>query len=120
MGNAETVVGLGIDICSWDRVPDFDESHPFYRIFPKREIDACLARSNPRARFASRFAAREALVKALGGIAEWMKEIEVVNDGDGSPRFDGPTPDHLNILLSISSERGFSIACVVVSRNEVR
>lgn len=114
MGNYQTVVGVGIDVCGWDDIPDFDRSHPFFRLFSEEEIDSCRSRPNPIPCFAARFAAREALLKAIGGFVPWLEQIRVGHDPGGAPCFMGPVPSHLRALLSIAHSAGISTAIVVV------
>lgn len=60
-------------------------------LFTKKERCYCLSRENPYIHFAGRFAAKEALLKALGrgmsgqGIDHIFQEIEVINHSSGKP-----------------------------------
>ena len=58
------------------------------RVFTQREIGYCLSQAHPERHLACRFAAKEALLKALGmGIFRGakLKEIEVINAPSGRP-----------------------------------
>ena len=112
------IIGVGIDICGWDRIPEFDRDHPFFRIFSGDEIDYCISRPNPAPYFASRFAAREALLKAMGEYSPWMGDVEIGCTGRGSPFIEGPVPDDYRIFLSLSHDVGTSVALVVVTASE--
>ena len=82
---------MGTDIVSvgriaalmWDRGAAFLE-----RWFTAREIDYCSSKAVPSRHFAARFAAKEAVVKALptawDGPLPW-RSIEIVNDPRGGP-----------------------------------
>ncbi len=83
--------GLGLDICSISRIQrilDGPRAEPFLnRVYTEAERELCGRRSDAASAFAARFAAKEALVKALGappGI-RW-KDMEVRRDG-GAPYF---------------------------------
>ena len=115
MGNTETIIGIGIDLCDWHRVPKFDASHPFYRMMSDGEIEYCLSKANPYKHFAACFAAREALIKAMKGYQPWMAEVEVLREKSGAPILNGPIPDGLDIKMSISSEGSISTAIVLVA-----
>src|SRR5512142_2435004 len=57
------------------------------RWFTAREIRYCLAKAEPSRHLAARFAAKEAVVKALPsweGPLAW-RFIEIVNEADGAP-----------------------------------
>ena len=85
------IVGLGIDIAEIDRVEAAIQRHgrPFLqRVFTPAEIAYCERHRNRYERFAGRFAAKEAAMKALGtgwrrGI-RWV-DIEVVRQPSGKP-----------------------------------
>src|ERR1700682_239517 len=85
------IVGLGIDITEIDRIEAAIARHgrPFLgRIFTLSEIAYCERRRNHAERFAGRFAAKEAAMKALGtgwrcGV-RWV-DIEVVREPSAKP-----------------------------------
>ena len=85
------IVGLGVDIAEVDRIEAAIERHGqafLQRIFTASEIAYCEKHRNRAERFAGRFAAKEAAMKALGtgwsrGV-RWM-DIEVVREPSGKP-----------------------------------
>ena len=85
------ILGIGIDIIDIPRVKRIAEEYGadfIARLFSEREIAYCKSKKNSEINFAARFAAKEALLKALGtglrsGI-DW-KDIEVVRDDYGKP-----------------------------------
>ncbi len=98
------------------------------RVYTKAEQQYCDGRGAHRFEcYAARFAAKEALAKALGtGIGEHVSfsEIEVVNDGLGKPemRLCGDTLDYftrafpnMNIDVSLSHTESLAIATVLVT-----
>src|SRR6476661_1945211 len=85
------VVGLGMDICSVERIKKILEgprAERFLdRVFTLHEQEVCSRRADAASAYAARFAAKEALVKALGappGI-RWT-DMEVTRPG-GAPGF---------------------------------
>ncbi len=87
-----TIVGHGIDIVEVARIRDMLARHPerfLERCFtPREQADALAAGRGRNQRLAGRFAAKEAVLKALGtgwrlGIA-WT-DIEVTPDDSGRP-----------------------------------
>ena len=86
-----TLIGIGIDAIETSRVEKLlsQTGDRFsLRVFTPREIAYCEGKKNRSEHYAARFAAKEALMKALGtgkqlGLS-WQ-EIEVVNDALGKP-----------------------------------
>ncbi len=83
------VIGVGMDIIEIDRIRAAVEREPFVRrVFTAGEAAYCRSRGvQQAASFAARFAAKEAVAKALGsGFAGGnIKDIEVVTAGSGKP-----------------------------------
>jgi len=85
------IVGLGIDIAEVDRIKAAIERHgePFLRrVYTQREREYCERFKNKYERYAGRFAAKEATMKALGtgwsrGV-RWV-DVEVVRQSGGRP-----------------------------------
>lgn len=87
---AEGQVGLGVDIVEIARVRRILERTPSFRerVFSEEERAYCDAAANPEVHYATRFAAKEAVVKALGtgftrGIG--VRDIEVRRNAKGRP-----------------------------------
>jgi holo-[acyl-carrier protein] synthase len=83
--------GVGTDIVAVARIAALmrDRGAAFLeRWFTAREIDYCSSKAVPSRHFAARFAAKEAVVKALpmawDGPLPW-RSIEIVNDPRGAP-----------------------------------
>lgn len=83
-------VGLGVDIVEIARVRRILERTPSFRtrVFSEEERAYCDATANPEVHYATRFAAKEAVVKALGtgfsrGIG--VRDIEVRRNAKGRP-----------------------------------
>ena len=86
------VIGIGIDAVSIARMRRATDAswrgrRFVARVFTEGERRACEARSDPAECFAARFAAKEAVMKALGaeGIAFAFGDIEVVRAASGAP-----------------------------------
>lgn len=86
------VIGVGIDSVAIERIrrATAATSHGQRfraRVFTDGERRVCEARRDPSECFAARFAAKEAVMKALGaeGIAFAFRDIEVVRAACGSP-----------------------------------
>ncbi len=85
------IVGLGVDMTEVDRIEAAIARHgrPFLeRLFTPSEIAYCEKHRHSAERFAGRFAAKEAAMKALGtGWAQGVRwlDIEVVREPSGKP-----------------------------------
>ena len=85
------IVGMGIDIAEVDRVKAAIERHGeafLRRLYTQREREYCERFKNKYERYAGRFAAKEAAMKALGtgwsrGV-RWV-DVEVVRQSGGRP-----------------------------------
>lgn len=87
---ASDQVGLGVDIVEISRMREIIARTPAFieKTFSPMEIEYCRGKANPETHFATRFAAKEAVVKALGtgfddGI--WTRDIEVRRTSKGRP-----------------------------------
>jgi holo-[acyl-carrier protein] synthase len=107
------ILGLGNDIIEIKRIRKSVDRHGYRlisRLFTTKEQDYCFKYKDPIPHFAGRFAAKEAIVKALGtGFGEhagWQ-DIEILNDEKGRPvvEFSNALNQQFNnpqILISIS------------------
>ena len=128
------IFGIGTDIVNIKRLEKAlkkDKNIFKNKIFSKNEITYCEKKKNPFPFYAKRFAAKEALSKALGtGIRKGInfKNIEVFNDNYGKPsiRLKGTTADFLkkkiktkkySIYLSLSDDVPWAQATVIISFN---
>ncbi|MEM9601090.1 MAG: holo-ACP synthase, partial [Pseudomonadota bacterium] len=85
------ILGIGTDICDIRRIRDLYDRHPerfAAKAFTQVERDKCLARPDPVPCLAKRFAAKEAVAKALAseesGALSWQ-DVEVINQPSGRP-----------------------------------
>ncbi|BCV24420.1 holo-ACP synthase [Gelria sp. Kuro-4] len=120
---AKTVVGCGIDLVEVERIRRARErwgERFLVRLFTPGERAYCAAKREGDGSLAARFAAKEAVAKALGlglGGFRW-REIEVVNAASGRPavRLAGATLARARalgvekILLSLSHTREHALA----------
>jgi holo-[acyl-carrier protein] synthase len=114
-----TVLGVGIDVVDIARFDQTLQRTPAMRerLFTETE------RERPLASLAARFAAKEALAKALGAPTGmgWL-DAELVNEPSGNPRFDitGSVLARANDLgvahvhVSLSHDAGIASAVVIL------
>ena len=127
------IYGLGSDIVNVNRLKSILKKNKFFkkRIFSKNEILLCEKKKNSHLCFAKRFAAKEALSKALGtgiGNKVTFKNIEIFNNKFGKPSITlkGSAANYLkkkikskkyNIHLSLSDDVPWAQATVIISYN---
>ena len=123
------IVGTGVDLCEVDRIAKAIESghgrRLLERVFTTREIAYAQRKANKYERFAARFAAKEAGMKALGtgwrGGLGW-RDLEVVNLPSGRPtlQFHGKAAElaHAlgakNVSLSLTHTAAMAMAMVIL------
>jgi len=126
------IFGLGTDIVNIKRLEKIlkKKNNNFKtRIFSKNEIQYCDKKNNSYSFYAKRYAAKEALSKALGtGIRKGInfKDIEIINNKLGKPtiKLKGSTKNFLekkiktkkfSIYLSLSDDLPWAQATVIIS-----
>ena len=83
--------GIGVDVVDLPRIARLLERFPQRfpaRVLSPREIDYCKSRGNFLGTLAGRFAAKEAVMKALGvGVGQGVswQDIEILNESTGRP-----------------------------------
>ena len=128
------IVGIGTHIIDTGRIENIIKKYGEKfknRCFTKNEIIRSENRFNTANSYAKRYAAKEACSKALGtGLARgiFWKDIEVVNDKYGKPfiklhnnalkRINKITKKDYNIEVSLSDEKNYAIANVIIFINE--
>ena len=123
------IMGIGVDIVKNKRISSSIKNKNFInRTFGKNEILISKKIDNKTSYFSKRFAAKEALSKALGtGFRDGLnfKDIEVVNDKLGKPYYIISSKiknlikkkkkiKNFNLFLSISDEKEYSIAFTII------
>ena len=122
------IVGTGIDIAEVPRIAESIERFGerfLRRVFTEGEIQYCDSKANRVERYAARFAAKEAAMKALGtgwshGV-RW-RDIEVARQPGGRPtiKFHGKAQEFAsrlnarNVSLSLSHTSEQAIASVIL------
>jgi holo-[acyl-carrier protein] synthase len=121
------IVGLGVDIAEVGRIKAAIERHGevfLRRVYTTREREYCERFKNKFERYAGRFAAKEAAMKALGtGWARGVRwvDVEVVRQKGGRPTMElageaGKVAERLgvkNIALSITHTETQALAQVI-------
>ena len=125
------ILGNGVDIIQNSRIKKLIRNKKFiFRVFSKNEINESKKTKNKANFFAKRFAAKEAFVKSIGlgfrkGIN--LKDICVYKDKLGKPNIvlnskvkkvlsKKFSSNRFKIFLSLSDEKDYSIAYVILNK----
>ncbi|HUF21104.1 MAG TPA: holo-ACP synthase [Burkholderiales bacterium] len=122
------IAGIGVDLVDQNRIARLLKDYGVRfveRVLASGELQAYHASARPVAFLANRFAAKEALSKALGTGLRYpvtLHSISLVSDEIGRPelRFHGDLPGYLvrrgivHSHLSLTDESGFACAMVVL------
>jgi holo-[acyl-carrier protein] synthase len=112
--------GIGIDLLEIDRLERALERYPRLaeRVFTAAEREYAAARARPGRHLAARFAAKEAVVKALGLSGGFgLREIEVVAGEPPTVSLSGRAAEAARgdrIDVSLTHSRGFAAAVAIV------
>ena len=123
------IIAIGTDIVEIVRIAELLERQPqrfVERILCPTELEQYASRGNPVAFVATRFAAKEAIAKALGtGIGHGVsfQDMQISNDDKGAPHVElsGGAADVMHsrggqrMLLSLADERDYAIAYAMLS-----
>ncbi len=120
------IYGVGIDLVKVERMREVIGRwgrHFLERVFTEGEISYAYEKKDPYLSLSVRFAAKEALIKAMGSEGPIsFRDIEVVNLACGKPslRVVGNFGEFFkekgirSTHLSLSHEKEYGVACVVV------
>ena len=127
------ICGSGVDIIEIDRIRKafrrWKDSFP-QRVFTRKEIEYCESKKDPVAHYAARFAAKEALIKALANKSFErirLSEIEIVADqGRERPKVAlyGNAQEVAmalkveDIFVSISHSKKYAVAQIILEGNK--
>jgi len=129
------ILGLGVDIVENSRINKSLKSSIFIkRIFSNSEILSAKKIKNKKSYYSKRFAAKEAFAKSIGtGFRKNLnfKDISIINDKLGKPSFfisekikkivkKQFKTSSFNFFLSITDEKKYSMAFVILQKNNDR
>ncbi len=120
------IAGIGTDIVEVERIKKSVERYGdkfLDKIFTEVELEYSLNKKSKFLHLAGRFAAKEAVVKALAPCCEkgfnW-KDIEIYNDSAGRPfvrlygKFEEFTAGKFDVLISISHSENYATAIALL------
>ena len=119
------IIGTGVDITEVRRLRQAVEKWGdafLGRIFTKVELDNAKSRGSLYQHLAGRFAAKEAVFKAMGEPELNWKDVQILNDKEGKPVcliLNGKGRD-LKVLLSISHVKNYATAIAIITKEDDR
>lgn len=130
----QAITGLGVDIVEIARMRDALARRPRMkeRLFSEEERAYCEGRNKPEIHYAMRFAAKEAVLKALGTGFSGMRfrDVEVVRDEKGKPvpRLSGRAAEvaeaagvvEVHLSLSFTHDNAVASAVAITERMRPR
>ena len=125
------IVGTGVDIIEISRIKQAVKKWPgrfIKRVFTDREIEYVKDKTVPYQHLAARFAAKEAVLKAIGDGSIRrieLKDVEILNDEHGRPfvNLSGCAKKIKrqkkisDIIISISHARAYAVANAIMIRD---
>ncbi|MCU0665944.1 MAG: holo-ACP synthase [Candidatus Omnitrophica bacterium] len=117
------IIGTGVDITEVNRlrkaIEKWGDSFT-KRVFTNQELVNAKTRSAYYQHLAGRFAAKEAVFKALGDKNLSWHDLQILNDKDGKPYcelIDGKKRS-VDIHISISHVKNYAVANAIVTKKE--
>ena len=126
------VLGIGIDIIEIDRIKkSVDRFGDLFinKIFTETEKEYCLNKQNKYQHLAARFAAKEAIFKAIStatGFSFGWKDLEIYNEKNGMPHVKllGKLSDFLNdgkdLKITMSHSVNYVTCFAILSSNSTK
>ena len=115
------IIGTGVDITEVKRLRLAVEKWGngfLNRVFTKQELEAARKRISMYQYLAGRFAAKEAVFKALGNKNLIFKEVEILNDKEGRPHcliLNGRAKNK-EVYVSISHVKNYAVASAIITQ----
>lgn len=115
------IIGTGVDITEVRRLRQAAEKWGdefLNRVFTRRELVNAKTRGSWYQHLAGRFAAKEAVFKALGNKNLSWKDVEILNDEDGKPKcivLNNKGKD-AEVHVSISHVKNYAVANAIITQ----
>jgi len=115
------IVGTGVDITEVRRLKQAVErwgNEFLNRVFTKAELENAKTRGSLHQHLAGRFAAKEAIFKAMGDAKLSWKDVQILNDKEGKPlcRILNSRNKNVDVHISISHVKNYATAFAIVTK----
>jgi len=115
------IKGIGSDIVEVSRIKRLRETYGnrfLQKVFTRGETAYCESKTRPEIHYAGRFAAKEAIAKAIyqsgHNTVIPLSDIEILNDAEGRPQVSLLTHIKGSCMVTISHEQSMAIAFAVL------
>ncbi|MDD2679756.1 MAG: holo-ACP synthase [Candidatus Omnitrophica bacterium] len=115
------ILGTGVDITEVSRIRKAAEKWGkafLSRVFTDEELLNAKSRGSLYQHLAGRFAAKEAVFKALGEADLNWKDVEILNDREGKPfcKFLNAKGKGKKVIVSISHVKNYAVANAIITQ----
>ncbi len=115
------IIGTGVDITEVKRLHEAVEKWGdsfLGRVFTKEELENAKTRGSLYQHLAGRFAAKEAVFKALGDKNLNWKDVQIFNDKDGKPTcvIRNGRDKKIDVHISISHVKNYATALAIITK----
>ncbi|MFA5145125.1 MAG: holo-ACP synthase [Candidatus Omnitrophota bacterium] len=115
------ILGTGVDITEVRRLRQAAEKWGdlfLNRVFTGEELENAKTRGSLYQHLAGRFAAKEAIFKALGDAELNWKDVQIVNDKQGKPccKILNGKGKGVGVYISISHVKNYAVANAIVTK----
>ncbi|MFH1201395.1 MAG: holo-ACP synthase [Candidatus Omnitrophota bacterium] len=115
------IIGTGVDITEVKRLRQAVERWGksfLHRVFTQEELENAKSRGSLYQHLAGRFAAKEAVFKALGDKGLNWKDVQILNDQEGKPccQILNGRNKKIDIHISISHVKNYAVASAVIEK----
>jgi len=114
------IIGTGVDITEVRRLRQAVEKWGedfLNRVFTKEELENAKTRGSLYQHLAGRFAAKEAVFKALGDKELNWKDVQILNDKEGKPSCTilNNKGKKIDVHISISHVKTYAVASAIIT-----
>lgn len=114
------IIGTGVDITEVNRLRKAIEKWGkefLHRVFTAEELENAKERGSLYQHLAGRFAAKEAVFKALGDSGLSWKDVQILNDHEGKPccRILNGKARKVDVHISISHVKNYAVANAIIT-----
>lgn len=115
------IIGTGVDITEVRRLQKAVEKWGdafLERVFTQDELDNAKTRGSLYQHLAGRFAAKEAIFKALGDSQLSWKDVQIINDKEGKPlcKILNSRGKGIEVYISISHVKTYATAFAIITQ----
>ena len=117
------IIGTGVDITEVKRLRGAVEKWGkefLNRVFTQEELENAKTRGSLYQHLAGRFAAKEAVFKALGDMRLNWKDVRILNDVEGKPYCEilNGRAEKLSVHISISHVKNYAVANAIITEKD--